>query len=346
MLSSMQHIAHGSDSNLYFQWRKSRGSSEKFHGAVVDHDNSDKNRVFKDVKNVGKSLEKIQEIQGSSKISKVAIIYDWDNNWTLNDSQGYAKKTKKYPQTLQQHYRFFWNHDIPVDVISPHDNFSTYDLIIAPMLYLISENTLEKLSEYVFNGGNLVSTYISGVVDEHDLTYTNGWPEQFQNIFGINIHETDVYYPKDKNSIVFNNNKHFEVIDYAALIEVENAESIAFYEKDFYAESVAVTKNKYGEGEGYFIGPRTDIDFLEEFYTMICDKLSIFNKFVVTGQKDVSIQSRKIENEEYIFVMNFSEETQTIEVNDRTIDILSDESINFEINLEPYDVKVLKISNP
>lgn len=46
-LSSMQAIALGSNSVLYFQWRKSRGSSEKFHGAVVDHDASEKNRVFK-----------------------------------------------------------------------------------------------------------------------------------------------------------------------------------------------------------------------------------------------------------------------------------------------------------
>ena len=37
MLSSIQAIAHGSNSVQYFQWRKSRGSSEKFHGAVVDH---------------------------------------------------------------------------------------------------------------------------------------------------------------------------------------------------------------------------------------------------------------------------------------------------------------------
>ena len=36
MLSSMQAVAHGSNSVQYFQWRKSRGSSEKFHGAVVD----------------------------------------------------------------------------------------------------------------------------------------------------------------------------------------------------------------------------------------------------------------------------------------------------------------------
>ena len=38
MLASMQAVAHGSDSVQYFQWRKGRGGSEKFHGAVVDHD--------------------------------------------------------------------------------------------------------------------------------------------------------------------------------------------------------------------------------------------------------------------------------------------------------------------
>jgi len=37
LLSSLQAVAHGSDTVQYFQWRKSRGGVEKFHGAVVDH---------------------------------------------------------------------------------------------------------------------------------------------------------------------------------------------------------------------------------------------------------------------------------------------------------------------
>ena len=36
-LASLQAVAHGSDSVLYFQIRQSRGASEKFHGAVIDH---------------------------------------------------------------------------------------------------------------------------------------------------------------------------------------------------------------------------------------------------------------------------------------------------------------------
>ena len=44
MLSSMQAVAHGSDSVQYFQWRKGRGSYEKFHGAVLDHKNGSDTR--------------------------------------------------------------------------------------------------------------------------------------------------------------------------------------------------------------------------------------------------------------------------------------------------------------
>lgn len=156
LLSSMQMIAHGSDSILYFQWRKSRGSSEKFHGAVVDHDNSAENRVFKDVEEVGKALAKLGDVVGANRQSEVAILFDWDNHWALRDAQGFAKETKRYPQTLQEHYRAFWEKDIPVDVITKEQEFSSYKLLLIPMLYLLSEETIARLKEFVTNGGHLV----------------------------------------------------------------------------------------------------------------------------------------------------------------------------------------------
>lgn len=37
LAASLQAVAHGSDSVLYFQFRQSQGASEKFRGAVIDH---------------------------------------------------------------------------------------------------------------------------------------------------------------------------------------------------------------------------------------------------------------------------------------------------------------------
>src|SRR5699024_11377965 len=85
LLSAVQMIAHGSDSIMYFQWRKSRGCSEKFHGAVVDHDNSTENRVFQEVAKVGETLTKLYSVVGINSHYDVAILYDCDNNCELND---------------------------------------------------------------------------------------------------------------------------------------------------------------------------------------------------------------------------------------------------------------------
>lgn len=340
LLSSMQHIAHGSDSNLYFQIRKSRGSSEKFHGAVIDHDNSSDNRVFQDVKEVGTLMEKIQGVKGGGKKAKVAILYDWENNWALDDAQGYAQGTKRYPQTLQEHYRYFWNQDIPVDVVTPRYDLSGYDLVIAPMLYLLSETDMKALKEYVAAGGTLVSTYITGVVNEADLTYLNGWPEALQELFGLRVKETDVYYPKDHNRIQTATGDYI-VKDYAALIEVQDAEVLARYQEGFYQSEAAVTRHHFGEGDAYFIAPRTEQAFLDEFYGLCTKELHLANPLVVAGNPDVSIQSREQAGRTYHFVMNFSEAVQEVTVAQELQDLLTGETMPKTLHLQPYQVRVL-----
>ena len=341
VLSSMQHIAHGSDSNLYFQWRKSRGSSEKFHGAVVDHDGSTDNRVFQEVAKVGELLENIGEIKGSMKQSKVAIIYDWNNNWALNNCQGFSNESKRYPQTLQEHYRYFWNHDIPVDVVTPNQDLSQYDLVIAPMLYLMTESTMTKLSGFVAAGGQLVSTYLTGLVGENDLTYLGGWPKQLQELFGITVTETDTLYSSDKNQINYQN-VIYETKDYSALLKVNEAEILANYQEDFYQQTPAITTNLYGQGQAHFIGCRTENDFLNVFYHELVGKMDLDNSFIVKGDNEVSVQVRSHEREEFHFVMNFSETEKVITVSEKTVDLLQGTEENVEIKLKPYEVKVLK----
>lgn len=341
LLSSLQFIAHGSDSNLYFQWRKSRGSSEKFHGAVVDHDNSEENRVFQDVAEVGCSLEKIKAVKGSYKKAKVGLIFDWANNWALEDAQGFSQQSKRYAQTLQEHYRSFWNADIPVEVITPEADLKKYDLVVAPMLYLIEEKTMDAFTEYVAQGGRLVSTYVTGYVNETDLTYLNGWPEKLQKLFGVAVKETDTLYPKDRNQLDYQGNS-YEVQDYCSILELKGGQSLGRYTQDFYAQQPAVTQHTVGAGTAYYIGARTSQDFLTDFYRDLAQELTLTNQWVVTGHPDVSVQSRDFEEDSYYFVMNFSEESQEIEVAQESIDLLTGEKLGRPIQLKPYGVKVLK----
>src|SRR5207247_684598 len=85
-LSSLQAVAHGSDTVQYFQWRKSRGSVEKFHGAVVDHVGHEHTRVFCDVADLGNTLSKMTEVVGTYTKAETAILFDWDNRWAVKDA--------------------------------------------------------------------------------------------------------------------------------------------------------------------------------------------------------------------------------------------------------------------
>ena len=340
-LASMQLLAHGSDSVLYFQWRKSRGSSEKFHGAVVDHDNSEENRVFKEVSQVGEILDKIKEIKGSMKQSKVAIIYDWENDWALKDAQGFGKESRRYPQTLQSHYKYFWDKNISVDVVTPQQDLSKYSLVVAPMMYMMTEETMDRFRDYVKNGGVLVGSYLSGLVNETDLTYLGGWPKTLQEIYGIDVKEIDTLYPKDRNSIKFGN-ESFEVVDYCTIIEAKEAEVLAKYEEDFYKNTPAITKNNLEKGKAYFIGARTNQEFLSKFYDKIVKDLDINEEEDFISECGISIQIRENEDAKYYFVMNFTEEEKNIEIKGSYIDLILGKEAEILNIMKPYGVYVLK----
>ncbi|MGM0877919.1 MAG: beta-galactosidase [Bacillota bacterium] len=341
LLSSMQMIAHGSDSIMYFQWRKSRGSSEKFHGAVVDHDNSSETRVFKDVAEVGETLEKLSEVVGTNRTSDVGILYDWENNWAINDAQGFGMETKRYPQTLQQHYRTFWEQDISVDVITKEQDFSNYKLLIVPMLYLVSEETISRLKTFVANGGRLVMTYISGLVNEYDLTYLGGWHKDLQEIFGMKPVETDTLYPKDKNDVSYQN-KTYQVKDYATVIDLNTANDEGIYQNDFYANTPAITSHSYKKGKSYYIGARLDDQFHREFYHNLIKELSLEPVFPVKHGKGVSVQVRQDHNNDYIFMMNFTEENQPVTFETTVKDMVTGKELTGGITLEKYEVRIAK----
>lgn len=340
-LSSMQMLAHGSDSIMYFQWRKSRGSSEKLHGAVVDHDGSTNNRVFQDVKEVGQALNDMPEITGSMRQADVAVLYDWENHWALGDAQGYGLQTKRYPQTAQEHYRAFWENDIPVDVITKEQDFSAYKLLVVPMLYMMSEETISRLKAFVQAGGKLVTTYISGIVNEHDLTYLGGWPKDLQEVFGVQPLETDTFYPSDRNQLAYQG-KHYEITDYATVLSVDSADVLAHYEADFYKGTPAVTKNQFGEGTAYYIGARMEADFQRDFYAELIEELDLKAVLAVDHGRGVSVQSRQIsEDTHYVFIMNFTEEEQAITVQNLVTDVRTKEELVGDMTLAPYEARVV-----
>jgi beta-galactosidase len=312
MLQSMQAVAHGADTVQYFQFRKGRGASEKFHGAVVDHVGTGDTRVYRDVAAVGERLKTLDGIVGTDTPSRIALVYDWNVRWALDDIKGLLQDKTGYEKTVIDHYHAFWQLGVPVDVIDSTRSFDGYDVVAAPMLYLLRKGAAEAIDAFVRKGGTFVATYASGYVNETDLAFQGGFPGPLSETLGVWCEEIDALYPEDRNSIKWNG-KSYEAFDLCELIHERGAETQAVYGSDFYLGRSALTVNRWGKGKAWFIAARTGQDFLQEFYRKVLADCHIEPTLEKPLPEGVTAQVRSDGEKEYVFVMNFTPSRVTLE---------------------------------
>ena len=268
---SMEAIAHGSEGALYFQIRQSRGASEKFHGAVIDHYGGKDTRVFKEVSETGEALKKIKELAGTIVNSKAAIIYDWDSQWAMEDSQGPRNKGLHYMEALRKIYRSFRRQGLNVDLIDMTCDLDKYKILALPMVYMFKKGFAEKVRAFVENGGYLITSYWSGIVDDTDRCYLEGTPHGLMDVLGIRSTELDALYDWEENRLVpvHNNelglNRTYTCKYLCDLVELRGARSLMTYGEDFYKGYSCLTVNDYGKGKAWYVAADADRDFYDDF---------------------------------------------------------------------------------
>ncbi len=341
-LLSYQAIANGSDSVMFFQMRRSIGACEKFHGAVIDHVGHENTRVFREVTKLGDELVKIADKTLGSKInSKIAIVFDWDNWWALECTSGPTYRIK-YIEEVQNYYKAIHRKNISVDIVSVHSDYSKYDIVIAPALYMMKGDYHKKLRTFVKNGGTLVTTTLSGIVDENDLVQTGGYPYVIRDLVGLWVEEVDDLPEGYENSFTFNNIKYPAKI-VCDVIHLENGESLATFEDDYYKGYSAITVNKFENGKVYYIGTRSNDDFYSVLIDKICDEKNI--KPIMTTPNGIEVSLREREDKKYMFILNHTDVTKDITLEYNCYNLLTDKAYNKGdvIKLKKYDVFIMEI---
>ncbi|GMA63820.1 hypothetical protein GCM10025859_42600 [Alicyclobacillus fastidiosus] len=348
LLSALQAVAHGADSVQYFQWRKSRGSSEKFHGAVVDHVGHEHTRVFRDVAQVGEVLEQLSDVVGKTIRPEVAVIFDWENRWAIRDAQGPRNAGMHYEETVREFYQGLWENGVPADVINMEADFSQYKLLLAPMLYMVLPGVGERIAAFVKAGGTFVSTCWSGIVNETDLTFLGGFPGPLRETLGIWSEEIDALYDHDSNCVeVVEGNElgmsgSYTAYELCDLIHTETAEVLARYGEDFYQGRPALTANRFGEGVAYYVASRNKAPFHKQFVAKLIQRHNLTKALDVDLPHGVTVQLRTDGETDHLFVMNFSTENQQVSLANEVLeDALTKTNVSGSIDIAPYGVRVL-----
>lgn len=323
-LMALQAVSLGANSVQYFQWRTCRGGFEKFHSSVIGQSGQTNTRIFSEVSQVGQDLEKLSYLASdpydSGIHAQVGLIFDWENLWAIDLACGPRNdQRRRYVETCKLHYQPFWQAGIATDIIEMAADFSPYKLLVAPMLYMLKDDVAKRLEAFVEDGGQLVLTYWSGIVDANDLCFQSDAPGPLQKLTGLRVTEVDQLYPGETNGIkiiddFLKQNSVYDCHEYCELLELNSATTLAHYTSDYCEGLPAITVNKYGQGKVYYLAARMTQAGVSDFTNALI-KSAQLDATLTDAPEGVCIQQRQGS----LFVMNFGPEAQSVEITPKDI---------------------------
>ncbi|GBF75608.1 beta-galactosidase [Paenibacillus sp. 598K] len=346
-LWSLHAVARGADAVMYFQLRRSLGAFEKFHGAMIDHAGHEHTRVFRECAGIGEELRRLGDaLPGARTKARAAIVFDWDNWWAIEHSSGLTVDLR-YVREVEKYYAAFYAHNLSVDLIGVDAELGDYDLVVAPVLYMLQPGYAARLERFVEQGGTLVTTTFSGIVDQYDRVIPGGYPGELRELLGLWVEEIDAPMVHQPNRVVMTAplgglTGPYDCGVLCDVIHTEGADTVAVFEQDYYAGSPALTRNRRGAGEAWYLATSPEHAMLRGLIGQLCDAIGIEPVLATPAGVEATVRAKG--DERFLFLLNHNETAAEVELEGGVyVDLLSGATQAGALGLPARDVRILRM---
>jgi beta-galactosidase len=276
-MQAFSHLASGANMVSYWHWHSTHNGLETYWKGLLSQD-FEPNPTYNEAITIGKDLEKIGDhLINLKKKNKAAILFS-NEALTAFESFGFGWGVNvKYNDILRPYYDALYKLNVGVDFVDPTSkNIEDYALIIVPALYAAPDSLLQRLNNYVKNGGHIVYTYKSGFSDQNVKVRSTIQPAIINEACGISYQEftvpNNVSLKGDPFSVGVANNK---IHTWMELITPTTANVLAYYEHPAWGKYAAITENKFGKGLATYIGCITSYAVTEKLMADAVNKAGI-----------------------------------------------------------------------
>lgn len=343
-LGSYQAVARGADSVMFFQWRASRYGHEKFHSAMVPH-GGESTDTWRAVRALGQELDTLRDVPGSRIRAEAAIVWDWDNKWAV-EGAAHPLNSFSYRDVVMEHYRALWRTGVHAEVISLADDLTAYRVLVVPNQYLLRQDSADALRRFVENGGHVLVSYFSGIVDEHDHVALPGYAPGLRETIGAHVRDVTAMPEGEAIPLVVSMEMADLPVSGAATrwqddIALETATALASYGSGRFAGRPAVTENRLGAGRAIYVGTTLDEGLLEAVMSDLVETAGV--RPPLSAPTDVEVVERRTEAASYLFALNHSDQSRNVVLEREAIDRLTGVAYSSGDTLElgPQGVAVL-----
>ncbi|MFV0137938.1 beta-galactosidase [Streptomyces sp. HMX87] len=308
--NSLTHLARGAEGLMFFQWRQSRAGAEKWHSAMLPHAGT-AGRIWKEVSALGAELACLREVTGTRVRGDVALLFDWHSWWAL-ELQARPSGEFRYLDAVRDWYEALWTMNITCDVLPPGADLTPYRAVVAPNLYLLSDDDTDNLTEYVRQGGHLAVGCFSGVVDDCDRVRPGGHPGALREVLGLVVDEFLPLRPADRARLADGT----YIRQWVERVEPRGCTTVLHF-----ADTAdggpsrggpAVTRHTFGRGTAWYAAGRLPVPALRQVVRAVCEQAHVSP--VVEAPPGLEAVRRVGERHSCLFLVNHTEDTVTVPV--------------------------------
>lgn len=338
-LWAYQAMAHGGDGVVYFRWRACLFGTEQYWYGVLDHDGIPRRR-YGEIRQTGQEFAEHAELfLGADVPAETAIIKSYDSLW----SHQFQPHTPgfDYNALLYDYYRPLADQHIPTHVTGLDSDLTSYKLVIVPALNVMNDAMKAKLTDYVEQGGTLVVTFRSGTRHEDNSMTEETLPGYFRDLAGIDVVEFDVVKDGRRTPVkgLFGAGTAKKWCD---IIENRTAETAAVYEGSYYKGSPAVTVNKVGQGQVFYVGCDLDETGMDALMAFVARRAGV-KPLLATPIPGVEAVGRVAsDGTPFTILLNHNDHDVLIPVDEDYRDVLSGHDVDEELQLKPFAVAALQ----
>ena len=262
------NIGNGANAHMYWHWASLNAGQEIYWKGILGHDH-EPNRAYAEVSRVGNDLKRVgPKLVNLRKQNQVAVLYSIDSNnavpfmpfdkWTKPLPPGFH--ADGYRRIFERVNAALYQAKVETDIVfADAADFSRYKLLVVPALYIADDALLQKIADFVKNGGHVIMTFKSGEANEHFMVRWNTAPGPLRAAAGFKYQETStLLQPLKLKGDPYRVGDANQVLTIAELLQPETAEALAWYDHPFFGKYPAMTRNSYGKGTLLYQGTELD----------------------------------------------------------------------------------------
>lgn len=251
-------LSSGANMVEYWHWGSINSGQETYWKGVLSHDYQP-NRAYAEVSKIGNELKRIGPQLVDLKIkNQVAILWSADSLNAISfmpftgagAGSSNTNPVADYATLVNQLHRSLYRLNVGTDFVFPEDpDFSRYKVLIVPALYIADDALLQKISDYVKNGGHVLMTFKSGFANENSAVRWVRAPGPLRQAAGFSYQEfSNLEHPLALKGDPFGAGAQNKVSYWAEFLIPEHAKALAWYDDPFFDRWPAITRNHYGTG--------------------------------------------------------------------------------------------------